>query len=91
MESTPSKVLTLQVGGGEPIPISGCALERDMESSYLQAITGLDGGPLVLPVGEQVTLWAGPSVVFVGRVLEDQSVLDLLSSEAATEGDYEDI
>ena len=91
MESTLLKMLKLQVGDGEPIPIRTCALERDMENSYLQGITGVDGEPLVLPVGEQVTLWAGPSVVFVGKVQEDQSVLDLLSSEAPTEGDYEDI
>ena len=91
MESTLSKVLKLQVGGDEPVAISRCVLERNIESSYLKAITGMDGEPLALPVGEQVTLWAGPSVVFVGKVREDQSVLDLLSSEAATEGDYEDI
>ena len=91
MESTLSKVLKLQMGGGEPIPISGCELERSLENSYLRGITGTHGGPLVLPVGEQVTLWAGPSVIFVGRVQEDQSVIDLLSSEAPTEGDYEDI
>jgi hypothetical protein len=91
MESTLSKVLKLQVSGGEPIPISTCALERNLENSYLQRITGMDGRPLVLPVGERVTLWAGPAVVFVGKVQEDQSVLDLLSSEAPTEGEYEDL
>jgi len=91
MESTLSKVLRLQVGGEEPVAISKCDLERNMESSYLQGITGVDGVPLALPVGERVTLWAGPSVVFVGKVREDQSVLDLLSSEAPTEGDYEEI
>ena len=91
MESTLLKKLKLQVGGRQPIPISGCALQRKMERSYLQGITGLDGQPLLLPVGEKVTLWAGPSVVFVGQVLKDQSVLDLLSCQAPSEGDYEEI
>jgi hypothetical protein len=91
VERTLDRQLKLQVGDREPIPILDCSLERDMESSYLQGITHLNGEPVVLPVGERVTLWAGPSVVFVGQVREDQSVLDLLSCQAPSEGDYEEI
>ena len=39
-------------------------------------------------MGAKVTLFTGPSVVFVGRVQEDGSVLDLLSSEGV--GDDEE-
>jgi hypothetical protein len=91
VEGTLDKELRLQREGGEPFLIGDCALVRDLECSYLRDIRGADGLPLKLTVGERVTLWAGPSVVFEGKVQEDQSVLDLLSTEAPVDGDYEDI
>jgi hypothetical protein len=91
VEKTLDKELRLQCGDGEPLLISDCSLIRDLECSYLQDIRGTDGQPVFLTVGDRVTLWAGPAVVFVGKVQEDQSVLDLLSSQEPAEGDYEDI
>ena len=38
-----------------------------------------------LPVGARVTLWAGPNVVFVGKAVDEHSVLDLLSTETDAE------
>ena len=39
----------------------------------------------------KVTLYEGPSVVFVGLVEEDQSVIDLLSAQMEDAGDFEAI
>jgi hypothetical protein len=91
MESTLDKELRLQCECGEPVVIGDCSLIRDLECSYLKDIRDKSGMPVRLTVGQRITLWAGPAVVFVGRVQEDQSVLDLLSTEAASEGDYEEI
>ena len=41
--------------------------------------------PLPLPVGARVTLYAGPNVVFVGKAVDELSVLDLLSTETDAE------
>ena len=80
----------LQIEDGEPFPIASVHVDWEMESSLLRRLTGVDGRPLILPVGAKVTLYTGPSVVFVGRVQEDQSVLDLLSSEGLDDGEYVD-
>jgi len=80
----------LQVEDDEPFAIASAHVDREMESSRLNRLTGLDGRPLCLPVGARVTLFTGPSVVFVGKVQQDQSVLDLLSSEGPGDGDYVD-
>ncbi len=74
----------LQYGDAEPFAIDSCEVQRDIERSSLTNIL-LDGAPLKLPVGEKVTLWAGPNVVFVGRSVDESSVLDLLSTETDDE------
>ena len=74
----------LQFGDAEPFAIDSCEVQRDIERSTLTNIV-LDGAPLPLPVGERVTLWAGPNVVFVGRAVDESSVLDLLSTESDDE------
>ena len=76
----------LQFGDGEPFAIHGCEVQRDIERSTLTNIL-LDGAPLPLPVGERVTLWAGPNVVFVGKAVDAENVLDLLSTESDDELD----
>jgi len=45
------------------------------------------GAALPLPVGARVTLWAGPNVVFVGKAVDENNVLDLLSTESDAELD----
>ncbi len=45
----------------------------------------LDGAPVSLPTGARVTLWAGPNVVFVGKAVTADRVLDLLSTESDDE------
>ena len=74
----------LQFGDGEPFAIDGCEIQRDIERSTLTNLA-LDGAPLPLPVGERVTLWAGPNVIFVGKAVDEGSVLDLLSTESDDE------
>ncbi|GAB4250324.1 MAG: hypothetical protein Kow00122_07840 [Thermoleophilia bacterium] len=80
----------LQIDDGEPFPILRARVDKELESSRLRAVTGLDGRPVALPVGATVTLYTGPSVVFVGKVQEDQSVLDLLSCQDPEDGEYVD-
>jgi len=74
----------LQFEDGEPFAIESCEVQRDIERSTLTNILR-DGIPLPLPIGSRVTLWAGPNVVFVGRAVDETSVLDLLSSESDEE------
>lgn len=81
----------LQIDDGQPVPILSAHVDWELESSYLRRLIGLDGHPVELPVGAKVTLYTGPSVVFMGRVQEDQSVLDMLSSEGVDESEYEDL
>lgn len=80
----------VQIEGAEPFPIRSARVDHEMERAYLRALTGLDGTPVALPVGAKVTLYTGPSVVFVGMVQEDQSVLDLLSCAPEDDGEYVD-
>jgi hypothetical protein len=74
----------LQLDDAEPFRIDSAEVTRDIERSTLTNIVA-DGGPLRLPVGARVTLWAGPNVVFVGKAVDDHSVLDLLSTETDDE------
>jgi hypothetical protein len=76
----------LQFGDSEPFTIDSCEVQRDIERSTLTNIV-LDGAALPLPVGARVTLWAGPNVVFVGKAVDESSVLDLLSTESDDELD----
>jgi hypothetical protein len=80
----------LQIGDGEPFAIASAHVDWEMESSYLRRLMGLDGRPVPLPLGAQITLYTGPSVVFMGKVQEDGSVLDQLSCEDPEDGEYVD-
>jgi hypothetical protein len=90
MDITGEREPRLQVEEGRPFDIGSVHVDWEMESSYLRDIRTVEGRRLLLPVGAKVTLYTGPSVVFMGRVQEDQSVLDLLSSEDADDGEYVD-
>ena len=74
----------LQLGDTQPFRIDSAEVTRDIERSTLTNIV-VDGSPLQLPVGARVTLWAGPNVVFVGKAVDEHSVLDLLSTETDDE------
>jgi hypothetical protein len=71
----------LQLDDAEPFRIDSAEVARDIERSTLTNIL-LDGDPFRLPVGARVTLWTGPNVVFVGKAVDEHSVLDLLSTES---------
>jgi hypothetical protein len=90
MDITHEREPRLQIEEAEPFAIGSVHVEWEMESSLLKDIRAVDGRPVCLPVGVRVTLYTGPSVVFVGKVQEDQSVLDLLSSEDPEDGEYVD-
>jgi len=74
----------LQLDDDEPFAIDRCEVERDVEHSTLTHIVR-DGSPVSLPTGARVTLWAGPNVVFVGKAVDGDRVLDLLSTESDDE------
>lgn len=91
MEIGPEKEARVQIGDDEPFAIAHAVIERDGLQSRVRDLTLAGGAPVVLPVGAKVTLYAGPSVVFVGLVEEDQSVIDLLSAQADDSDDFEEI
>lgn len=74
----------LQLGDAEPFGIDSAEVTREVEHSTLTNIV-LNGAPFSLPVGARVTLWTGPNVVFVGKAVDEQHVLDLLSTETDDE------
>ena len=74
----------LQLDDADPFAIDSAEVTRDVEHSTLGNIV-LDGEPLRLRVGARVTLWAGNNVVFVGRAVDEDHVLDLLSAETDDE------
>ena len=74
----------LQVGDGEPVSIDSCEVVRDVEHSTLTNIVR-DGAAVSLPPGAAVTLWAGANVIFVGKAVDERSVLDMLSTESDDE------
>lgn len=79
----------LQIDDGEPFAIRSARADHELDRAYLRGIVGVDGAPIALPVGAKITLYTGPSVVFMGMVQEDQSVLDLLSC-GSDDGEYVD-
>lgn len=89
MDITREKEPRLQIEGDEPFPIGSAHVDWEDARSYLRGLKDVRGELLHLPVGAKVTLYTGPSVVFMGRVQQDQSVLDLLSCED-DDGDYVD-
>jgi hypothetical protein len=74
----------LQLDDAEPFAVDSCEVQRDIERSTLTNIM-LGGATLPLPVGARVTLWAGANVVFVGKAVAADRVLDLLSTESDAE------
>lgn len=91
MEIGPEKEARLQIDDEEPFAIAHAVVDRDGLQSRLRGLTRVDGTSVVLPVGARVTLYEGPSVVFVGVVEEDQSVIDLLSAQVEVGEDFETI
>lgn len=77
----PDRQPRLQVDGAEPFAIDSCEVRRDVDHSLLTAVVR-DGRPCPLPTGARITLWAGPSVLFEGRVVAEDQVLDLMSTES---------
>lgn len=86
MEIGPEADARVQIDDDEPFAVMHATIERDVLESRLCNVVGVDGAPVVLPVGARVTLYEGPSVVFIGRVEEDRSVIDLLSATAEFDG-----
>lgn len=80
----------VQIGDADPFPIRSARVDHEMERAYLRGLIGLDGAAVVLPAGAKVTLYTGPSVVFVGMVQDDMSVLDMLSCAPEDDGEYVD-
>lgn len=80
----------IQIEDAEPFDIRSARVDHEMERAYLRGLVGVDGGSVTLPVGARVTLYTGPSVVFVGIVQDDHSVLDLLSCTSEDDGEYVD-
>lgn len=91
MDITRERDPKVQVEGGDPFPVLSARVDWELDRSYLRRIIAADGKPLALPVGAKITLYTGPSVVFQGRVQEDQSVLDLLSCEGPADDGYVDL
>lgn len=79
----------LQIDDGDPFAIGSARVDHELDRAFLRGIVGVDGAPVTLPVGAKITLYTGPSVVFMGMVQEDQSVLDLLSC-GSDDGEYVD-
>lgn len=81
----------LQLGDAEPFAIDCCEVVRDLDHSTLTNVVR-DGAPFVFTPGDTVTVYAGPSVVFMGKAVDERSVLDLISTESDDElDDYESI
>jgi hypothetical protein len=83
----------LQVNDGLPLPIDSAEVVRDVEHSTLTNVVA-DGRPFTFTPGDSITLWVGPpdktSVVFMGKAIDEHSVLDLISTESDDElDDYE--
>jgi hypothetical protein len=91
MEIGPENEARVQIDDEKPFAIRHAVIERDGLQSRLRRLTLEDGGSVVLPVGARVTLYEGPSVVFVGVVEEDQSVIDLLSAQMDDTEEFESI
>ena len=91
MEIGPQDEPRVQIDDEEPIPIAHAVIERDVLQTRLRRPVTAEGAPVELPVGARVTLYEGPSVVFVGLVEEDQSVIDLLSAQADDTEEFETI
>lgn len=91
MEIGPESDARIQIDDEEPLAILRALVERDVLRSWLTGVTWPDGRAAAFPVGARVTLYQGPAVVFVGRVDESGSIIDLVSAQADNGEDFEDI
>jgi hypothetical protein len=81
----------LQFNDEEPFEIDSCEVLRDLDHSTLTNVMRA-GAPVAFTPGDKVTVYAGPSVVFMGKAVDAHSVLDLISTESDEElEDYESI
>lgn len=81
----------LQVNDEEPFDIDSCEVVRDLDHSTLTNVVR-GGAAVTFTPGDRVTVYAGPSVVFMGKAVDDRNVLDLISTESDEElEDYESI
>lgn len=80
----PERSPRLQFDDDEPFAIDSCEVRRDLDRSLL-ANTVRHGEPVGFTPGRLVTLWAGESVVFQGRAVDESTVLDLISTESDEE------
>jgi hypothetical protein len=71
----------LQIDDGVPFPVERCEVVRQVDHSLLTAVVHGEEA-YRFPVGARVTLWAGGSVLFMGRAMTHDRVLDLMSTEA---------
>jgi hypothetical protein len=82
---------SLQINDAEPFAIDSAEVQRDVEHSTLINVVR-DGAPVTFTTGDRVTMWTGPNVVFMGKAIDEHSVLDLLSTEVDDKpNDYESI
>jgi hypothetical protein len=70
----------LQIDEAEPFDIDSCAVERDVDHSILTDVV-CSRGPVRFAPGSRVTLYSAESVLFVGKAVDEHSVLDLMSTE----------
>ncbi len=81
----------LQLDDDEPFEIDSCEVLRDLDHSTLTNVMRA-GERVAFTPGVKVTVYAGPSVVFMGKAVDADSVLDLISTESDEElEDYESI
>lgn len=74
----------LSINEGEVVEIDSCRVDRDLESSTLTAIVK-DGAPFKLTPGDTVNLYSGEAVIFMGKAIDQDHVLDLMSTETDDE------
>ena len=91
VEIGPESDARIQIDDQEPLAILSASVERDVLRSCLTGVTWPDGRAATFPGGARVTLYQGPAVVFVGRVDEYGSIVDLVSAQADAGEDFEDI
>jgi len=70
----------VRVDGGRPVALESCEIVRDLDHSVLTGAVR-DGQAYRFPVGSRVTLLSETGVLFEGRAVTEDQVLDLMSSE----------
>jgi hypothetical protein len=70
----------VKVDGGRPVALDSCEIVRDLDHSVLTGAVR-QGRAYRFPVGSRVTLLCETGVLFEGRAVAEDQVLDLMSSE----------